>query len=380
MIITTTIPYIYYYFCILFIKPNNHNNSKQQVQKMASFSPDYLKVSEELLSKGFSIIDLADVHHLDSSILFAWESKFREAFNLSEDMKIEAGVYHSSDSSGLAVGYRKDECREFFETRLKDITFEHTSVCTPNLPLEGYASTVVSMCTLLGAIGFELLSLVAERCLRIDPKCLTDLTDLPFLLNKCTEMTPLPLTSSVLRICSYPNEAHHTSTDPVDNTIAFGSHTDTSFLTVSPCSSIPGIEIYDVEERTWMTPEVGCKPTQVIVFVGEMLQIITRGVFRAAVHRVRAPSQGESVRVSSPFLIRGLYKATFCPRCEDMNYRHPGGEEALRCLADLEDVSMKEIHRILDYKRLRCVKENQDSGKDWVLSAYGVRVTLPTAG
>jgi hypothetical protein len=94
------------------------------------------------------------------------------------------------------------------------------------------------------------------------------------------------------------------------------------------------------------------------------------------VHRVRAPPSGDpgsKSRVSAPFLIRGLYTAKFTPRCHD--YFHEGGEDALGALADLDGVSMKEIHKILDFKRLKCVKENQDSGKDWVLSAYSATIT-----
>ena len=53
--------------------------------------------------------------------------------------------------------------------------------------------------------------------------------------------------SSLLRVCSYPNEVLQvTDTDASDNRIAFGSHTDTTFVTVGLCSSNPGLEVRDV--------------------------------------------------------------------------------------------------------------------------------------
>ena len=80
-------------------------------------------------------------------------------------------------------------------------------------------------------------------------------------------------------------------------------------------------------------------------------------------------------RISAPLLIRGGYSKIFNPR--KSNYTHPGGEDALSHLADLEGVSMKEIHKILDFKRLKCKNEAEKSGdKSWVLNAFNIAYSI----
>jgi hypothetical protein len=117
-----------------------------------------------------------------------------------------------------------------------------------------------------------------------------------------------------------------------------------------------------------------------------MLQILTRAQFCASVHRVRAASAivrshatdrgGESdqefdSRVSCPLIIRGSYSATFSPNRDC--YVHPGGEVSVRSLADLDGVSMKEVHKILDFKRMKCkieAEKDENNEVQWTLSAF----------
>lgn len=139
----------------------------------------------------------------------------------------------------------------------------------------------------------------------------------------------------------------------------------------------------------WICPEVDSIPGRIIIFPGEMLQILTRSRIRACVHRVRSLTSIMSIhgsasltderlmmnRISAPLLIRGNYSKVFSPR--KSCYTHPGGEEAVSHLADLEGVSMKEIHKILDFKRLKCKNEADRSGdKSWVLNAFNIAYSI----
>ncbi len=153
------------------------------------------------------------------------------------------------------------------------------------------------------------------------------------------EQTPPPqqtaqYSSSLLRICKYSYSADTDTSilndrNPEDtgsattaaaskHHVAFGAHTDSSFLTLALCSSTPGLELVDQASNKWVCPEsleVGdrelsgiaqtesagvrdgvtgeggaprqSKPSRrVIVFVGEFLQVLTKNRYKAAVHRV----------------------------------------------------------------------------------------------
>jgi hypothetical protein len=218
------------------------------------------------------------------------------------------------------------------------------------------------------------------------------------------------------------------------------------------------------------------------VFLGDIMQLITRGYFKATVHRVTAydtntPSAVADItaalicdrgsggvsrrvdlrnRISCPFLIRGRHRTEIQPLsayrrypCKSLPIGYtppvvqlssgvdggvvfvdtadepppailPAASESLLCspaiaalappsaptdtdsstsgaskneskyaensvivdLPDLEETTMKMIHKLLDLKRHKCTRENQCTGgngqdepnRDWVLSAFPVTI------
>lgn len=133
-------------------------------------------------------------------------------------------------------------------------------------------------------VGVEVLVSVAQY-LQIDPQFLLDLTDLEQLsaldehavhdeengyipdgINAPTaeSLRKFTYSSTLLRICKYAVEQN----DVADATktkvelrsrrrpIAFGAHTDSSFITVALLASVPGLEIVDQHSNTWVCPEV----------------------------------------------------------------------------------------------------------------------------
>lgn len=153
---------------------------------------------------------------------------------------------------------------------------------------------------------------------------------------------------------------------------------------------------------------------EAIVFVGEFLQVLTGGLFSAAVHRVtRVPvlslpsspptssSSSSSSRVSCPFIVRGVNKAVL--QFHSSSYTHPflvrdSGTtpskiaDALEKLASFDGISMALLHRLLEMKRKKCfhrhvptalgkaegVREGDDHSTsddgEWVLSAFPVQL------
>lgn len=138
--------------------------------------------------------------------------------------------------------------------------------------------------SVLHRVGIEVLVSVAHL-LQIDPQFLLDLTDLQHLsaldehavhdeeIGYVTDgIDDAPMTellrkftysSTLLRICKYAVEqnaaADATKAEPHQaprRPIAFGAHTDSSFITVALLASVPGLEIVDQHSNNWVCPEV----------------------------------------------------------------------------------------------------------------------------
>lgn len=87
------------------------------------------------------------------------------------------------------------------------------------------------------------------------------------------------------------------------------AHTDVTFLTAVPCTSAPGLEIFQRGTGRWARPEAASDVeigTDVIILAGELLQVLGQGRYRAAVHRVVRPAGLSEPRVSTPLLLRGV--------------------------------------------------------------------------
>lgn len=214
----------------------------------------------------------------------------------------------------------------------------------------------------------------------IDPKFFVDLID-PQQISEVDQYS-----SSVLRICHYSNprvvrpqdhyEECKIETDDVSGPptvathIAFGSHTDTSFVTVAPVSSSKGLEIMDLSSGSWLLPEENYDPYSVVVFTGEVMQILSRSYFRAAVHRV-VFTDHDSNRVSCPLIIRGRKKAIVRPISHEL-YHHSLVNLTER-IPDFSATNMNLIHKMLDLKRQKCIKSHShDEVSDWVLAAFPI--------
>ena len=354
-----------------------------------------------------------------SSLLSNWEEIFTNAFSLDDDIKINAGKYRIEEN--VAIGYRRDETREFMETRLisKFIDKSNNSSnndwmncnCSPSFPqVEKYDDTVINMIKFLSHIVAKCLKGISKE-MGLDEDFLLDLTDISNGIGinkqkeeegeeeeegegeevekqemesqlKCKSSSIPLLSSTLLRICRYPSGKHSAATEPGEDDIAFGSHTDTSLLTIAPHSTIAGLEIRDNLTKEWIMPETTSikkndnnnddnnNDSIITIFTGEMLQCLSKHKFKAVVHRVRAPINDNTCRISCPLIVRANGKAIFNPLNE--RYAHSGGTEAVEGLPDLDGVKMTLIQKILDMKRAKRVKQHTDTDNniDWILKAY----------
>lgn len=101
---------------------------------------------------------------------------------------------------------------------------------------------------------------------------------------------------SVIDLFFYPN-----NNDPDDH-VNMSSHTDPGLLTVTPCSDVPGLQLYDNHINTWIDVEsMSTAAGSLLVFTGDGIEQLTKGRWRAATHRVRA---AEKARLSIVYEMR----------------------------------------------------------------------------
>jgi len=114
--------------------------------------------------------------------------------------------------------------------------------------------------------------------------------------------------SSVLFIRHYQSETIGENLDartvwPKDHT---REHTDSGILTLKPLSEIAALQIMRWSDGQWVDAEVHKKTSDkvpIILLVGEELGFLTKGFFKAAIHRVAF--QDTTTRISLPFQLRG---------------------------------------------------------------------------
>jgi isopenicillin N synthase-like dioxygenase len=73
-------------------------------------------------------------------------------------------------------------------------------------------------------------------------------------------------------------------------------------LTIVPCAFTPGLEILHPETKEWLNIEQHCTPLEdVVVFADQVLQDLSAGHYRAAIHRV---SKNANSRLSLVYELR----------------------------------------------------------------------------
>ena len=144
------------------------------------------------------------------------------------------------------MGYRRDGKREFLETRLCG---NHSIEPLP--PVDGHEEFVKILWGILKKICVSILSCMAYT-LGVESSYFTDLIDTDELLEN-------ELSSTVMRICSYPYDADMRDADQTPNgfnkSLAFGAHTDVSLVTIGLLSSICGLDIQDLTGGEWVPVE-----------------------------------------------------------------------------------------------------------------------------
>ena len=330
-----------------------------------------------LKERSFAVIEIDDaagdpqcgfLHADELAAMRRWEGLARDKFSLGDD---EKALSEYRSERGVMVGYRREDTREFFESRIG-----HDGEVEPAY-LGDDEHTFLRLYSLYSKLAGLVLARVATS-LGIDCREITDLTDLnpdyidslkqgrsgslaQTVLHPHISSDGSELSSSLLRVCKYP------TSDAADARVSFGAHTDTSFVTLGLASGTSGLEMLDRQRMRWEGVEAG-SGSDMVVFTGEFLQVLSRGAFEAAAHRVVARS---SERISCPFIVRGRARAVInVTSSSSHGGDEQGDEQGEEGGAVFNGVTMKLLHGILDAKRKRCLNAHRDASLPWVLSAY----------
>lgn len=113
----------------------------------------------------------------------------------------------------------------------------------------------------------------------------------------------------LFRIFHYPPFATQPEEFRAKDLFSVGAHSDYGLITLLRQDSVGGLEVQNREGKWVPAPPI---PNSFVVNVGDMLEALTRGLFRSTLHRVRNPSD-TAMRISFPFFFDPGFHAAIAP-------------------------------------------------------------------
>lgn len=280
-------------------------------------------------------------------------AKFAESFfALDHAVQDSFGPLHEPDHSdahcgqrlptGVWLDTRRPVVNRFIDTRLRRARHSSPTDCglevLPRSAEDGSLQDVCPGCHEVLVEGqlalYELGSSLLRTALTFKEGCVPNLTSL---VDNPSELAFGVSGSTVHRFGWYPsnssqspegNSSQSSMGDTNDTPeVCFDAHTDSTWFTLIPCSSVPGLEVNT--STGWTCPEEESSLGSVAVMVGEGLQYMTDCQYYAAPHRVMRPSPGSSPRISAVFLMRpsprfvSKLQSWQAARLEVLGYKRP---------------------------------------------------------
>ncbi|KAJ0402688.1 hypothetical protein ATCC90586_009465 [Pythium insidiosum] len=260
----------------------------------------------------------------------------------AEATSSDDGATHPLVSRGRYVGFRSDRNREYLQLR-RPIAASGT-VWPPAYfaDNQAFAMEMLALLNLLDDLGRDCMRAICD-VLNMDVnwvmnELLDDPTAPPATAAEVAQVDKsYQYGASVLRVYNYRNKAKgngdKTPINPEDDSC--GVHADLGLVTVSPCATVPGLQMWNMERMSWTDVEADAGVLHFSVFAGETLGFITNGLIKAPLHRVPpicVDSEADR-RMSMPYFLRARPNACLNPRAEP-NIR-------LTCRDFMEDVVFK---------------------------------------
>ncbi|CAK4080089.1 unnamed protein product [Aphanomyces euteiches] len=247
-------------------------------------------------------------------------------------------------SRGRYVGFSCDPNREYLQMRRP---LKHAGTVWPrpyfSTPEAAqFAQDMLQLFNVLDGIGHDCMEAICDVLAMDRSWIFNELLDDPSPPpTSADEVTNTDMScrygASVLRIYNYRNKKGE-NLDPkrLDINASCGSHADLGLVTVSPCATVPGLQMWNLDRMAWTDVECDATELHFSVFAGETLGVITNGLIRAPLHRVPATVVEDETkrRMSMPFFLRARPHAC-------LNPNRPAGVAALTVRDFMEDMVFK---------------------------------------
>lgn len=247
--------------------------------KQRTFNEQFL---DSLINTGFAVVTNHGVdHELIKDTQDAWRKFFKENRSYKEEF-----VNHQDSNMGYkglfgerAVGASKADIKEFFHWKPGQL-----------LPTGAAGQTHKMFFTLENRVSSQLLNILNQAFPSFDHVKACDGSD-----------------NTVFRALYYPalNEV-----DRERGQIRAAEHSDINFITLLVAATSSGLEVQD---RAGDWHEVPFQENSIVVNIGDMLQLSSRGLFKSTPHRVINPSNMVEDRVSLPLFVHPHSETILAP-------------------------------------------------------------------
>ncbi len=130
----------------------------------------------------------------------------------------------------------------------------------------------------------------------------------------CQMITDSP--NTLLRILHYPP----LQSDVEINAVRAAAHEDINLITLLPAATAPGLQVKDTK-GSWH--EVSCNPGNIVVNVGDMLQMCSQHYYKSTTHRVINPNNETNCsRYSMPLFLHPRNEVRLSEEYTAVEYRH----------------------------------------------------------
>jgi isopenicillin N synthase-like dioxygenase len=234
-------------------------------------SEDFEKtLLNSLINTGFAVL----THHdIDYGLIKDAQSAWRKFFKRDQIYKNlfingnDSNMGYKSFGSETAVGSKTADLKEFFHWKFGEEIPEGLYLINRDMFFE------------LSSLGMKILRV-------LDDANGTNYED------DCEGST-----KTLLRTLYYPALQN---SDRQEGSVRAAAHEDINHITLLVAASAPGLEVLDNNGKWHAVPH---EENSVIVNVGDMLKLASKGLYKSTTHRVVNPKDDASDRISMPFFI-----------------------------------------------------------------------------
>lgn len=250
-----------------------------EIKNVDLTSPTSLKdFVTSIKETGFAVVSN---HGIDKKLISKVQEEWLAFFRDTEVNKMkylndpETGDGYFPFGSENAKGHKQADLKEFFHHREGNELPSGVSEATDELVKE------------LSILGFALLRFLHFRC------------ELPEGKNIMFDAVCRDSQRNLFRPIYYPP----TPKDKKRGATRAAAHEDINFITLIPAATDSGLEVKGTDGK-WHKVKHG--KNDIVVNIGDMLEMFTEGHYEATTHRVVNPKKKDTERLSMPFFMHPL--------------------------------------------------------------------------